>query len=99
MGYRDYFMPKVKWAKVPFKDLPEGEEGVDGDSETSSTLLGEKPKPQSDFRRGASRAIWLLHIALVGANITWWLTWNSWAHPADKHSTSALDTRCLGGLL
>lgn len=89
MGYRDYFMPKVKWAKVPFKDLQDsvdGEEGVDGDSEASSTLLEEKPKQQSKVRRATGRLLWLLHVALLGANITWWLTWNTWSHPADSHS-------------
>ncbi|KAJ4417584.1 hypothetical protein N0V82_006057 [Gnomoniopsis sp. IMI 355080] len=89
MGYRDYFMPKVKWAKVPFKDLNdshEGEEGGDGDSESSSTLLGEKSNEQSTFRRNAGRLVWLLHIALLAVNITWWLNWNTSAHPADSHS-------------
>lgn len=89
MGYRDYFMPKVKWAKVPFKDLNDshdGEEGGDGDSESSSTLLEEKSNKQSTFRRNVGRLVWLLHIALLASNITWWLTWNTWAHPADSHS-------------
>lgn len=91
MGYRDYFMPRVKWAKVPFKDLPDGidgEEGAEGDSDTASTLLGEKPKPQSKFRLGAGRAIWLLHIVLLCANVAWLITWNNRAHPADLFSRS-----------
>lgn len=82
-------MPKVKWAQVPFRDprdSADGEDGVDGDSESSSTLLGEKPKAQSKTRSRAGQFLWLLHVALLGANITWWLSWNLWAHPADSHS-------------
>lgn len=93
MGYRDYFIPKAKWSKAPFKDAPENsDDGVDEDSDTS-TLLGEKKKkptskPQSQLRRAAGRLFWLLHVALLAANITWWLTWSSWMHPPDHHSMS-----------
>lgn len=82
-------MPKVKWAQVPFRDRQDGADGEDEiheDSESSSTLLGEKPKPQSKTRSRADQFLWLVHIALLGANITWWLSWNMWAHPADSHS-------------
>lgn len=82
-------MPKVKWAQVPFRDQrdsADGEDGIDGDSESSSTLLGEKHKRQSKTRSRAGHFLWLLHVALLGANITWWLSWNTWAHPADSHS-------------
>lgn len=83
-------MPKVKWAKVPFKDLQDsadGEEGVDGDSESSSTLLGEKQTSQQNARRAAGWLVLSLHIVLLGANLTWWLSWSTWMHPADSHST------------
>lgn len=89
MGYRDYFLPKVKWARIPLKDFQDnvdGEEGVDGGSRTSSNFPGSKPNPQSKVGRATSRLVWLLHIALLGANFTWWLTWNSWMHPADSYS-------------
>lgn len=90
MGYRDFFTKKVKWSNVPIKDLQaslHSDDEADIDSDTS-TLLGEKAKPTqpSGLRRGLSRFLWLLHVALLGANITWWLTWNSWMHPADVFS-------------
>lgn len=95
MGYRDFFTRNVKWSKVPIKDLhaaglhSDDVDEADLDSDTS-TLLGEKTKPTqpSGLRRGLGRFLWLLHVALLGANITWWLTWNSWMHPADVFSTS-----------
>lgn len=94
MGYKDYFIPKVKWAKASFKDLPDtSDDGVDGDSDTS-TLLGEKPKPQSKLRRHSGRLFWLLHLTILTVNITWWLTWNSWMHPADNFSISTPYPSC-----
>lgn len=96
MDYRNLFK-KTKWSQVPTKDLPlasgGGDEGfLDGDSSDTSTLLGEKAnnKPGGTLRRagrGVSRFLWLVHVALLGANITWWLTWDRWAHPADVFST------------
>lgn len=101
MGYRDLFK-KTKWSQVPTKDLPlvsggggggDDEVFLDGDSSDTSTLLGEKAnnnKPGGTLRRagrGVSRLLWLVHVALLGANITWWLTWDRWAHPADVFST------------
>lgn len=95
MGYRDFLTRKVKWSQVPIKDLQasiSSDDEVDGDSDTS-TLLGEKantaaPSANNRLRRVLSRLLWLLHVALLGANITWWLTLNSWMHPADVFSKS-----------
>lgn len=87
MDYRDIFT-KGKWSKVPSKES-EGlvDDEADGYSDTS-TLRGEKPKPQSRFRRVLYRLVWLAHAALFFANITWLLTWGKWVHPADKFSKS-----------
>lgn len=70
---------------------------LDGDSSDTSTLLGEKANNNNNKKktggtlrrvgRGASRFLWLVHVALLGANITWWLTWDRRAHPADVFST------------
>lgn len=107
MGYKDFFTKKIKWSRVPTKELHlssgDHEALLDGDADTS-TLLSEKTnKDDNDNNNkstsglssglgcGLSKYLWLLHVALLGANITRWLTWNRWMHPADIFSKSPRD--------